>query len=199
LFECERADLCDASWIFEDDLSTEILHQELRRIDRGFEVIYDRHTALSSTHPGHHLYRIVSRGGSPMGDRLVLEFSLQEDITQPWPDGMPKAPGRWVVALVKSMDKANQLGNPAYLNRPGVSIEGQGLQARATAEEARIGRMEAGEAEKAAEMGRNVDKYAVRDVVSTSGGPGGSVGKKRRLTRRERRRIASSYQGQKKR
>ncbi len=188
MFECERADLCDAHWMFEDTLGLEILHQELRRIDRGFEIIYDRLTALSSTHPGHHLYRRISSGGSPLGDRLVLEFSLQEDIHARWPDGIPKAPGRWVVELVKKLDKANLPGNAAYLNHKGESIEDKHLKGVADRHEQHTTRFEKGEADKAKYVGDQVHKFATLGTTSCTGA-------QKHLTRRQRRKLREKQQG----
>ncbi len=80
----------------------------LHSIDPNFEIIYDMHTAKQYG-PGHHLYRRV-KGDRLSADReLVLEFSLQYDLDKPWPEGVPREPGRWVVDAVRQRLKGRTL------------------------------------------------------------------------------------------
>lgn len=101
LRNCLRASLSDAGWLYEDDMENDVLELELQKIDKNFEVVYDRCTSANDQEPSHHLYRVLSYGGGPMDDRLVLEMSLQYDMTKAWPEGRPRAPGRWLIQAIK--------------------------------------------------------------------------------------------------
>lgn len=74
---------------------------ELLRIDPGFEIIYDRFTALDMG-PGHHLYRRVSGDGGGSHDLLVWEVSLQWNMRKMWPLGGPRRPGFWFLPVLKA-------------------------------------------------------------------------------------------------
>lgn len=109
----ERMDFCDAAWLKEDQYST--LAVQLKRIDRNYEIIYDRSTAADAFSPAHHLYRVTCRGGVESADTLKLEFSLTEEEFQGnrtmWGIATPKAPGPWVLERARELDKARFSGS----------------------------------------------------------------------------------------
>lgn len=112
LTQCQRCDLGDSAWVGGEPPSSVFLN--LRQIDPYLEIIYDRFTAKGDQ-PGHHLYYRQRTAGSPMGDTLVLQWSLQEDISVPWPQGKPRAPGAWVVDAVKKRHLKFQDGDEKHI------------------------------------------------------------------------------------
>lgn len=161
LSRCIRADICPASWVFENGPEEAVVAEELRRIDRGFEIIYDRHTApwTRLDGPAHHLYRVVKRGGTPSDDELVLEFSLQDDIGKSWPLGTPRAPGRWVIPAVKARLKDRLPGDPKDHTKA-IIAAAAAEESRVSAEQLRDEMVHAGE------LSRSIHKYAAREARS---------------------------------
>lgn len=98
----------DCSYILHDAILIHEVGAELQRVsgDDGFEIIYDRATTTDSIRPGHHIYRILRRGGVPSEDVMVLEFSCKMEMDKAWSPDNARPPGWWIVEEFKKRDRA---------------------------------------------------------------------------------------------
>lgn len=94
-----------------DEMVEPRLFRALHAIDPRFEIMYDRCTTSGGSGPGFHLYRRTEGMAGVSNRRLQLEFSLQRDMTKPWPQGEPCEPGMWVIDHIRKTDKANLSGD----------------------------------------------------------------------------------------
>jgi hypothetical protein len=103
LARCLRLEIPQAGYACTDHFLMARLKQRIRdEIHSSFEIVFDWSTSGSNgLLPGHHVYQVVQKAGIPSYDELMLVMSLQNDDTQVWPKGVPRAPGEWVIEALK--------------------------------------------------------------------------------------------------
>ncbi len=104
---CCRLEIPRKSYISHDPYRLGYIAQSLKPLG-NFEIIYDWATAGGNgMKPGHHIYRLLRRGGIPSLDTLYLVWSLQRDDTKMWPNGEPFAPNasncQFIIEKIKRM------------------------------------------------------------------------------------------------
>lgn len=114
-----------STFIASDKLLESSLARAIERIDRDMLIVYDPLTNLPGQ-PAHHLYTRIPNFYKGGHAKLILEFSLQESITvspdgaayvDPWPTGIPKAPGWWVLPILQAIYKGRRSGDIDATNR----------------------------------------------------------------------------------
>lgn len=88
--------------------------EALERIDSRLVLLYDPLTRQYPWHPKElavHLYRRI-----PGQAILVLEASLQWDMSAEWPKGDPRSPGLWLITWVKSHLKTQFSGDERHID-----------------------------------------------------------------------------------
>lgn len=105
-----------------DEMVEPRLFRALHAIDPAFEIMYDRCTTRGGSDPGFHLYRRTEGMAGLSSRRLQLEFSLQHDMTKPWPQGGPREPGMWIIDHIRKTDKANLSGDKDKADRLAVKM-----------------------------------------------------------------------------
>lgn len=114
----------DATWVYENKDEMKKLAQEWKRLDPEFEVIYDPLTARGG--PGYHLYRVIKGGYKGACDWLILEDSIQRDMTKGWPDGGPCRPTPYHVEFFRRHMKINRGGDAQQAHRASMQARWEG-------------------------------------------------------------------------
>ena len=103
----KRRHITGESFILHDHLKIYEIQAELQRLSgEQMEIIYDRATTTDCILPGHHIYRVLRRGGAPSEDVMVLEFSCKKDMEKPWSLENARMPDWWIVKWFKQRDRA---------------------------------------------------------------------------------------------
>lgn len=125
------------SWVYENREEMKRLAAEWHRLDPEFKVIYDPLTTRGG--PGYHLYRVIRNGYRGMADWLILECSIQRDMSKGWPKGEPCRPSMQHVDFIRRHLKSNYGGDARQAHHAAMQAKWEGQLAqyyRAAREEA---------------------------------------------------------------
>lgn len=119
----ERHDLWPAKWLYQNDEETAALAARIHAFDNEVEIIFDKSTTTPGTdEPGFHVVRITG----PHSLRRLFSCTVEESelvgqgfggTRVRWMRATAKAPGDWVLARLRDLDKRSLPGDEAHIDQ----------------------------------------------------------------------------------